>query len=137
MIIKKNCLRALLCFMHVIHTHDNSQNLSSFIETTTLENLNYHECKQARKTQLKSCYKTLTHKERIRLFIELSFEQKEEFLKGITLEEYEEFLDDFNEYDWHKVIKQIPEKARQIWPKTVYEQRMALFALLNQDKKNK
>jgi hypothetical protein len=112
------------CIMNFMFNATNNQEPIPTNETTANKKVCFESCRIADGKTLKECFKELSHQEKIQLFEELSFEQKEEFFKCLDFCEYVDFLDDFNEYDWTRIIKKIPKEKRLYWwTKPIYKQR--------------
>lgn len=90
------------------------------------------ECKRVHEEELRDCIQALTRDEQKIILSELTPTQRKEYLSRLTFNSYEIFLDNYNEYEWKRLLQKLTEEERSYWPKTIKEQRIELAAIIDE-----
>ncbi len=83
-------------------------------------------CEDENGKKLVSCIFALNHQEMHTFFMLLPIHKKREFLKNLSLAEYEYFITSYTEQEWHQLYESLAEYEKQLWPSTVKEQTESL-----------
>lgn len=83
-------------------------------------------CENQSGKKLVSCTFELNHSEMLDFFMRLPINKKREFLKNLSLPEYEHFIASYQEDEWHQLHESLADYEKQLWPSTVKEQTDAI-----------
>lgn len=131
MITKKIALCAFLST--IISIKANELQSDDCLNNNSAEQMhnNLEECKKIHGKELVPCIHALTSEEQKQLLKELTPTHRKEYLLWLTLAGYDKFLDNYNEYDWARLHKQLTKEEQTYWPKTIQQQRISIANIKN------
>jgi hypothetical protein len=110
----------------LVHAHDPEPDQTFLTDLEEQIHNDFEECKMSHGLELAQCMQKLSSEEQKKIIKELTPQQRKDYLSYLTLPDYDQFLDNYNEYEWARLLKYLTTEEQCHWPKTVHEQRESI-----------
>ncbi len=91
-----------------------------------------NDCHTTKGKALVHCLQSLPYDNQKKTFKELTPQERKDYLKNLSLEDYEKFLDNYNEYEWQRLYTSLTKTEQTHWPRSIQEQRIALAKIADE-----